>query len=389
MNNEPNTMIISENCPIEEMTFGAILSPIDVRDYRIVCSASTEDLPEEFELSYLPMVKNQSNVGACVAYAICSAIEYFSYTQGDDDREMSPMFIYGNRRLTTHTGTGLVVRDALQTACEYGTVVRTLFPGNKEVPGIINDFEKVGNQYFSKSYPNRLESFFKCVGEEEIKNAIITKKSPVIFAMEWYKDIKVNKDGEMVTAAEHRSSNGNHCMFIYGWNEKGWKIQNSHGSKWGNEGRAILPYDIPIYESYGLIDTISENIRKQKLAEYESLKIEYDQKMKELNNIILSQYETITNLKESYYNLDTSNEDAWKLAEEQWKAEIKQARDELSNTMAEKEGLEADIELKDKEISQLKKELENIKKPFSSTYGKIIAKILNFVLNIIETFKKK
>ena len=75
---------------------GAILSKTDVRDYKAVCVATTEDFPEEFELQ-MPDVKNQGSVGSCVAHSIALTIEYFSRLQGDDAREMSVGFIYANR----------------------------------------------------------------------------------------------------------------------------------------------------------------------------------------------------------------------------------------------------------------------------------------------------
>ena len=55
-------------------------------------------------------------------------------------------------------------------------------------------------------------------------------------------------------------------MVIYGWDKNGWKFQNSWGIYWGNKGRAILPYDFPINEAWGVIDTITnenqDNLKK-------------------------------------------------------------------------------------------------------------------------------
>jgi C1A family cysteine protease len=53
-------------------------------------------------------------------------------------------------------------------------------------------------------------------------------------------------------------------MVIYGWDERGWKFQNSWGRKWGNEGCATLPYSHPIREAYCLIDEIVGNIEIKK-----------------------------------------------------------------------------------------------------------------------------
>ena len=46
-------------------------------------------------------------------------------------------------------------------------------------------------------------------------------------------------------------------MIIYGWNEKGWLIQNSWGTYWGKKGRAILPYDVKIREAWGVTDEVT------------------------------------------------------------------------------------------------------------------------------------
>lgn len=46
--------------------YGAIFSGIDVRDYKMVCSAQTYEFPEEFELQTV-RIKNQMATGSCVA----------------------------------------------------------------------------------------------------------------------------------------------------------------------------------------------------------------------------------------------------------------------------------------------------------------------------------
>ena len=47
-------------------------------------------------------------------------------------------------------------------------------------------------------------------------------------------------------------------MVIYGWNTKGWLVQNSWGTFWGNQGRFILPYSVPMKETWGVTDELSD-----------------------------------------------------------------------------------------------------------------------------------
>ena len=53
-------------------------------------------------------------------------------------------------------------------------------------------------------------------------------------------------------------------MFIYGWDERGWKVQNSWGEDWGNHGTMIVPYDMPIEEFWTLTDNIIEGAEVKK-----------------------------------------------------------------------------------------------------------------------------
>lgn len=233
-------------------SLGALFSKKDVRDYKIDCASAPVEFPAEFELE-MPKVKNQGSVGSCVAHSISTVIEYFNNLQQDNNEEMSVGYIYGNRTNTTHTKPGMYTRDAIAATCKYGDVPKVLFPYNEEVPDIIEKFQNQSDELFPKGQPNRFTSYYRLYNDDEIKTSLM-QNGPVVFAMKWYKDIKV-VDG-VITTSQKTDGDG-HCMVIYGWNEHGWKIQNSWGRFWGNDGRAILPYDIKIREAWGIIDTLT------------------------------------------------------------------------------------------------------------------------------------
>ena len=231
---------------------GALFSVKDVRDYRIDCASAPIEFPDEFELE-MPKVKSQGATGSCVAHSISTVIEYFNNLQENSNEEMSVGYIYGNRTNTKHTGRGMYTREAIAATCKYGDVPKELFPYNEEVPGIIEKFDAQSEELFSKGQPNRFTSYYKLSNEDEIKTSLM-QNGPVIFAIKWYKDIKV-VNGIITTS--QKADGGGHCMVIYGWDKRGWKIQNSWSEKWANGGRAILPYDIKIKEAWGIIDTLS------------------------------------------------------------------------------------------------------------------------------------
>lgn len=237
----------------QQMT-GALFGPKDVRDYRIVAGAAqVAEFPKTFELK-MRYVKNQMNVSSCVAHSIAEVVEYHNFQETNKDIIMSTGWIYGNRRETNYKGEGMYTRDAVATACKYGCVPLTVLPYNHEVPEAIKDFEDKYPEFGEYATKLRFSYYYRTRKENEIKQALL-KDGPVVFAIEWYKDNQVVKG--VIQRGKQKS--GGHCMVIYGWDETGWKILNSWGLLWGNGGKAILPYDYPIEEAYGIADDILED----------------------------------------------------------------------------------------------------------------------------------
>ena len=242
---------------------GAIFSGTDVRDYKAVYTASAAKFPKEFELKTV-RIKNQGAVGSCVAHSLSSIIEYYNNVQNGDKSEMSIGYIYGNRSTSEYTGAGMIMRDALEVVRKYGDVTKADFTGdgaifdmdNMEVPVAIALYEHKKEKLYDKGYPHRISQYCRVNSINAIK-ASLYAGNPVLIAMEWFDDMEV-VNGVLTTS--YKSSAGGHCMFIYGWNEIGWKVQNSWGEDWGNHGTMIVPYEMPIEECWTMTDNIIEGI---------------------------------------------------------------------------------------------------------------------------------
>jgi C1A family cysteine protease len=265
-----------------DQALGAITSKIDLRDYKAKSTVPKDRIPTEFKLP-LVRVKNQGNVGSCVAHALSTVIEYYNYIQHGIDNEMSVSYIYGNRETSSHKGKGMVMRDALAAVCKYGDVEKSDFPGNIEVPAAIDFFEKKKNTLHDKAYSNRISGYYKLTTEADIKAALLAK-NPVIFAMYWDKRNTIGLDN-VINVKSVDKSNGGHCMIIYGWNSKGWKIQNSWGLSWGMGGTAILPYDVKIREAWAITDNITDNLQIKK-----PFSSEYGKIIAKILNVILNYF---------------------------------------------------------------------------------------------------
>lgn len=237
---------------VEELfieSLGAYESEPDIRDYKIAGTSLAEEYPDGYELP-MPPVKNQGAVSSCVAHAIALTAEYFNSVQLNINEPLSVGYIYGNRVFPLTNGKGMTTRFAIANFCADGTPFEVDFPTHCEVPEIITAVKEKKDQLHDKASKFRFTSYVKVAKEKEIKTALMSG-SPVIIAVNWYKDMKV-RDGKVVSSfAEKR---GGHALVLYGWNKEGWLIQNSWGEYWGNQGCAIYPYDYPIREAFAIID---------------------------------------------------------------------------------------------------------------------------------------
>ena len=266
----------------ENFVFGALFSKPDVRDY--VASTKLSEFPEEFELK-MPKVKSQGAIGSCVAHSLATIVEYFNKKEIGRYREMSTGYIYGNRRLSLHKGSGMYTRDALRTVLQYGDVPNTYFNVNVEVPEAIDKFEESVDKIEKKGYNFKFAEYFKLANDKSIKTSLM-ENGPVVFAMPWYDDIEI-VDGIMNTDYVKTAKTGGHCMVIYGWNNIGWKVQNSWGAHWGNKGRIIIPYGVPFKEVWGVKDAESTS----SLIIKKPFKTKFGEKVaKLLNNVGLFVY---------------------------------------------------------------------------------------------------
>lgn len=238
---------------------GAIFSGVDVRDYKIVCASGAYNFSPTFELKP-GRVKDQGSTGSCVAHSLSSIIEYYNNTQRNDQTEMSVGYIYGNRTTSNHKGPGMIMRDALEVARNFGDVPYKDFPHNEETPIAISLYQRKADELYGIGRPNRISEYCRINSVTAAKLAL-TKGIPLLMAMEWYSDMKVVNG---VLRSEFIGNEGGHCMFIYGWNETGWLVQNSWGEDWGVNGRFTLPYEMGMAECWAVMDYIVEDVQIKK-----------------------------------------------------------------------------------------------------------------------------
>lgn len=232
------------------VALGAIVSPPDIRDWKISKQSLETDFPEEFELS-MPAVKDQGKVGSCVAHSITTVAEYYNLKQHNLDKPLSVGYVYGNRNILLGSSEGMITRFAITNFCAEGTPFNEDFPEHCEVPEIIDKVKQVKSELEEKAAQFRFTAYVQTKSEIEMKTALING-NPIIIAVDWQKDM-CYRGGKFFSTFNGKT--GGHAMVIYGWDKDGWKVQNSWGIDWGNNGTAIWPYNYKIRETYAIIDT--------------------------------------------------------------------------------------------------------------------------------------
>ena len=231
---------------------GCIPSGIDLRDYKI-SAAGANLLPDSYICANIPMVKNQGSVSSCVAHAVSSILETFDALDGSY-HELSTNFIYGaEKSICGREGQGMLLRNACKIVKEYGTPPEVLCKGNDEVPKAYEIAEAAlsNTEILGRAWYFHIDSYYNCNTVESTKKAIY-KYGPVLACVKWYDDFKV-KDGVLTSTLN--GAYGYHAVMLYGWNEKGYLMQNSWGKDWGHNGRAVIPFDFPITEVKALVDS--------------------------------------------------------------------------------------------------------------------------------------
>lgn len=232
------------------MSLGCLPPKVDLRDYKVkVSPAESLMLPETFALDLKIRVKNQLNVGSCVAHATSSILEYFDHGQTD----LSTNFIYGiQNQFCGQDAPGMYIQDACKIVKAYGDMIEADCKGNNEVPkcysiaeAALSDPLKVGRASFF-----RIESYYSCLTPQDIKYAIHTY-GPVLACVKWHQNHTIDKNN--VVQMDKSSPYEYHAIMLYGWDENGFLFQNSWGTMFGKGGRAVIPFTA-IAEAKALVD---------------------------------------------------------------------------------------------------------------------------------------
>lgn len=191
-------------------------------DYEKVVGAVGTQFPKKFSLKDRVTVKNQGDVGACLACVLASVAEYIW------GKEMSEGFNYGMFRDDKDKSPGLYLTKAMDFATKLGFVPYSDFGILQEVPEM---------RELAKKFPELLEigQMYKISGYAEIP-PLRTKRDNAI------KDALTRGNIGLVAVSDDYFGEC-HAIMLTGWDDEQnvYEFQNSWGKEFGADGIAYIP----------------------------------------------------------------------------------------------------------------------------------------------------
>lgn len=241
-----------------------IPSPIDDRDYKvkdIIANATKQSFPKEFCLEYKGQIKDQGNVGSCVANSLAYTREITETKQTGKYNQFSVGYIYGNRKDTDSQDEGMIPREALQNLVDFGDVYYNNFPYNDEYLKVKAKVNANKNNLLKLASPNKITSYYQCENAEDVKYALMNLGAVTMclavydsFYMTPYNENYILQDADVSSEELY----GGHEITIIGWKSNNTFIAiNSWGKEWADNGKFYIPFKSnTIVEMWAITDNI-------------------------------------------------------------------------------------------------------------------------------------
>ena len=253
-------------------------SPYDGRDYHFndLILAGSVKTPTNYESDKTPFIYNQGRSSMCAScsYNIIRYMQEVSDSNSGIEEPFSTVFNYANRP-ETENFEGMYLRTVCKRGRD-GSVPYSVLPGFFNLQTCKAKLKRDKDKLFSMAKPFAISSFYQVSSREQIKVAIYTLKgviAGIYVTDEFYNP--VNKEYVIYNPNNPRNYGG-HAIAVVGYKEDKdgkfwWRVQNSWGKEYGNNGRIWLSGDYPFIESpYAIVDNIDELKWKEYKKKYMS-----------------------------------------------------------------------------------------------------------------------
>ena len=233
--------------------YGAKPDKPDDRDFRK--KYKQHEIPSDLNVDlsvYVDHVYNQGDLGSCTANALCAAYgldlvkQSQTTTGGFSYFNPSRLFLYYNTRKregNQSKDSGASIREALKAMNCKGVCKESDWPYD------ISKFkEKPPRSCYKAAAGNTLCKYERLDQDIDQFRACLKDNCPFVFGFKVYKSFIDSKNGymPMPSAQElHQTPDGQHAVVAVGYDDsrRSFKVLNSWGSTWGDNGYFYMPYE--------------------------------------------------------------------------------------------------------------------------------------------------
>lgn len=222
---------------MSSLGLGALPSPHDPRDWvaeAILGSAyrSNAQVPKTLDLRpQLPKVRNQGSRGTCAAFTGALVKSWQEREDCGFTGWMSPEFVYHHR--SNKPGEGMYARDVMDILKNHGCATEDKCPyQSKESP------DKFPDDVLEQAKDYRIAAYARATTIEGVKQALVDS-GPCLITFPVY---NYTKRFWMPSSPTQRMIGG-HAVTLVGYTEKGFLVQNSWGTSWGDKGYTLYGYE--------------------------------------------------------------------------------------------------------------------------------------------------
>eukprot|EP01083_Nonionella_stella_P056579 148895_1 len=235
--------------------WGCIPSPKDGRD-RTKAFDVDKDRTKALDLSQTPLISiyNQGDTNTCGPTSAAYMFQYMQYKQDKAKQVLVPsrLFVYYNAReigsktvemIMVEYDTGCQLRDVFESIQQKGTCTENEWKYDMKKCGI-----KPNKTCYANALNNVVIGYARVAQKEEQLKAALYSGYPILLGFyvtrpfltigekDNYTYPPPSDDGKVV---------GGHAVVIVGYDDekKVFKIRNSHGTEWGNNGYCYFTFD--------------------------------------------------------------------------------------------------------------------------------------------------
>lgn len=227
--------------------YGWIPQLPDLRDALLQIQPVT-DLPSSVDLSTapdMPPVYDQGQLGSCTANAIAAAVDFENHGQDGAFLTPSRLWIYYQERVIEHTvnqDSGAQIRDGMKAVAQLGVCPETDWPYD------ISTFTDAPPQ---KDYTDALKDTiltYQAPPQQLFAlKSVLAAGRPVVFGFTVYESFEspeVAASGILPMPDPKEQVVGGHAVVLVGYDDAQdkFKVRNSWGTGWGQDGYFQMPY---------------------------------------------------------------------------------------------------------------------------------------------------